>query len=93
MVRSIIAIAILFLATFLLPFWVQAILYVIAIFFVRHKILLLFPALFADAWYAPTRALSFGNNKTFLIVLGVIVLYFFIIKNTRITQKYGLPKA
>lgn len=92
MVRTLIALIVLFLATFLLPFWVQIILYVVAIFLVRYHVLLLIPALFADAWYAPSRELSFANNKTSLVVLGLIIVYLFIMSTTRIKERYGLEK-
>ncbi|MEK7227735.1 MAG: hypothetical protein AAB681_00055 [Patescibacteria group bacterium] len=92
MLRSIVAVIILLIATFFLPFWVQAGLYVLALFFVRYKILLLLPAIFADAWYAPTHTLSFSNNKIFLLVLFMLIIYFLVIRNTRITQKYDLEK-
>lgn len=92
MLRAIVAIAILFVATFFLPFWVQGVLYIVAIFLIRHRVLLLLPALFADAWYAPAHTLSPSDNKTFLIVLGMLIVYFLIVKNTRIIQKYDLEK-
>lgn len=93
MVRTILAVGILFLATFFLPFWLQAIFYILAVFFVRHRLWLLLPAFFADAWYSPMRSLSFHNNKTVLIVFAIIVIYFIIVRNTRVAQTYGLPKA
>jgi hypothetical protein len=92
MVRTVIAICVIMVATFFLPFWSQLLLYAVGIFLVRHHIALLVPALFADAWYAPARNLSFDNNKTVLIVLGMIIVYSLVIRNTRITQTYGLEK-
>lgn len=92
MIRTILALIVLFLATFFLPFWAQAVLYVVAILAVRHRIWLLLPALFADLWYSPLRSLSLHNNKTVVLVLGMLVVYFVIVRNTRVTQTYGLPK-
>ncbi len=92
MIRTIGAVVILFLATFFLPFWVQGILYLLAVLTVRHRVLLLLPAFFADAWYAPVRTFSVHNNKTVLIVIGMILIYVAIVRNTRVTQTYGLPK-
>ena len=92
MIRSFIAILALFVATLFLPFWVQIAFYLLAILLFRYKFLFLIPAILADAWYAPSHNLSLQNNKTFLLVAGMLVVYFFIIKNTRTTQKYGLEK-
>ena len=92
MIRTIVALIVLFFATFFLPFWLQVVLYVVAILTVRHRIWLLLPALFADLWYSPVRSLSFHSNKTILLVFGMLVIYFVIVRNTRVTQTYGLSK-
>ncbi len=92
MIRTIVAIAIIFFATFFLPFWIQIVLYATAIILVNHRLFLLVPALFADAWYAPVRDFSPMNNKTVLVVAVMIVLYLIIIRRTRITAQYGLSK-
>lgn len=92
MVRIIFAVIVIFGATFFLPFWMQIIFYVVAIFLVRYHALLLIPALFADAWYAPTRELTPSNNKTILVVIGLILIYLFIMRTTRIKERYDLEK-
>lgn len=92
MIRTTFAIVIIFLATFFLPFWAQIILYVLAIILVQYRAFLLVPALFADAWYSPVRDISPINNKTALLVLVMIVVYLLIIRRTRISERYGLPK-
>ena len=92
MIRTTFAIVIIFLATFFLPFWAQIILYVLAIILVKYRAFLLVPALFADAWYSPVRDISPINNKTALLVLVMIVVYLLIIRRTRISERYGLPK-
>lgn len=90
MIRTIVAVILIFLATFLLPFWVQLILYVVAIIFVENRVLLLLPALFADAWYSPSRSFDPMNNKTVLLVAVMIIIYLVIIRRTRIAQSNGL---
>ena len=92
MYKSVVAIIILVLATLFLPFWIQIILYPLAIIFIRHRAWLLLPALFADAWYAPVRAFSWHDNLTTVLVLSMLAVYFLIITNTRVTQRYGLEK-
>ena len=92
MIRTILAIVILVLATLFLPFWVQAIFYLVAVLFITHRLWLLLPALFADVWYSPVRSFHLENNKTVLLVLAMLILYFIIIRNTRVTQAYGLEK-
>ncbi len=92
MIRTLIAIVIIFLATLFLPFWVQIIFYILAVILVPHRTFLLIPALFADAWYSPVRDISPANNKTALLVLGMIIVYLIVIRRTRISQNYGLPK-
>lgn len=93
MIRTAIAVIVLILATFFLPFWVQVVFYVLAIFFVRYHIVLILPALFSDSWYAPARDFTFHNNKTFLVVVSLLLVYFLIIKTTRIKERYGLSKT
>lgn len=92
MIRTIVVVVILFLATLFLPFWAQIALYLFAIVITPHRAWLLLPALFADAWYSPVRSFSIYNNKTVLLVLAMLIIYFFIIRNTRVTQTYGLEK-
>lgn len=92
MLRTILAVIILICGTFFLPFWLQILLYVVAIVFVKYNLFLLLPALLADAWYAPSRNISLVNNKTFLIVAGIILIYLLIIRTTRISERYGLEK-
>jgi hypothetical protein len=89
MIRSILAIVILFLLTIFLPFWLQIVFYIFAVIFVKPKALLLIPALFADAYYSPIRNLLPANNKTFLWVLFIIVLYEIIIRNTRLSYVFS----
>ncbi len=90
--KTLAAVVVLFFAVFFLPFWIQVVLFVLSILLVPHRVFLLVPALFADAWYAPVRSISLNNNKTTLFVLGLIIIYTIIIRTTRVSQKYGLEK-
>ena len=92
MVRTILAVITLFCAALFLPFWLQVALYVVAIIFVRHRAFLLLPALLSDTWYAPVRSFTVSNNKTFLLVSVMILVYLLIIRTTRISERYGLEK-
>ncbi len=93
MIRTVLAVIILFGVALFLPFWLQVLLYVLAVVLVKHRSLLLLPALFSDAWYAPVRDLSIVHNKTFLVVLGMIFVYLLIMRTTRFSHRYGLPKT
>ncbi|MCC7436329.1 hypothetical protein IT402_00415 [Candidatus Nomurabacteria bacterium] len=92
MLRSIFYIAVLFVATVFLPFWAQMVIFVYAIFVIKHKILVLAPALFADIWYAPHTGLFLNNNKTFLLVSLILLVYFLVVRTTRVRQKYDFEK-
>lgn len=90
MLKTLIAVALLCLAVVYLPIFVQIAMFAVAVVFVRYQLLLLVPAFFADAWYSPVRAVSFGNNKMTLIVIGMIVFYYIVMRMTRIRERYGL---
>ncbi|MBP6857599.1 MAG: hypothetical protein KBC11_00160 [Candidatus Pacebacteria bacterium] len=92
MIRTIFYLVILFGATLFLPFWIQITLYLIGFFIIKHKVSMLAPALFADIWYAPSDTISLGNYKTFLIILGFLIIYFLISKTTRVREKYDFEK-
>lgn len=90
--KSLLVLTILVLGILFVPFWVQIVLYLISIFLINPKFLLILPAMFSDAWYAPSRDLSISNNKTLLIVFGILIVYYFLLFNTRLIQNYGLEK-
>lgn len=92
MIRSLGVIFFIFIAVLFLPFWLQAILYVLAILLIRYKVLLLLPAMFSDLWYAPSSRLDLANFKTTILVASLLLLYVLIIKNTRLLQNNGLAK-
>ncbi len=90
MVKALIAILVLCVAVLYAPFWVQISLFLIAILFSPYKWIFLLPALLADAWYSPVRNFAPANNKTLLLVVGVLLMYTLIIRMTRIRERYGL---
>lgn len=92
MIRSFGFVAIIFASALFLPFWAQGVLYIWAILTIRYKPLVLLPAIFSDIWYAPSGNFSLVNLKTTLLVLAGLIVYFFIIKNTRLLQNNGLAK-
>lgn len=92
MTRTFVYLAILFGATLFLPFVVQILLYLVGFFVIKHKYMMLAPALFADIWYAPKDTISVANYKTFLMILGFLIIYFLISKTTRVREKYDFEK-
>lgn len=92
MLRTSIAIIILIGATFFVPFWLQGLLYVVCLFVVRYRLVLIIPAIIADAWYAPEHRLTIADNKMLLLVLGMVALFTLVVRTTRISQRYGLEK-
>ncbi len=92
MVRTIIALLILIVATFFAPIWLQGLLYVACLFIVRYRLVLIIPAIIADAWYAPEHHLTVSDNKMLLLVLGMVALFTVVVRTTRISQRYGLEK-
>jgi branched-subunit amino acid ABC-type transport system permease component len=92
MVKTFSALALLFIATLWLPIWVQVILYVLAVMFVPQRILLLLPAVFADAYYAPTASFSLYTLQTTLFVFALLCAHYIIINKTRIGLLYGMEE-
>ena len=91
MIRTIIAVAILILVVLFLPVWVQVAFFVIAVITTRYRLMLFIPAVFADVLYRPVDSFSFSYIKMTLIVAGLLVLHWLIIKKTRFRQLiYGL---
>lgn len=92
MLRTIVFVLILFISILFLPFWIQVCLYFLAILFSKHRIIMLIPAIFADVWYAPYNYVSFATSKNFLIVLGMLLIYYLIIRTTRVKENYVFQK-
>lgn len=93
MIRSLIALGILVVATFFLPVWAQLILYAIVLCSVKYGWGIIIPALLSDAWYAPVHTLfSLRSNMMTLLALCMVLVYTVLIRSTRISQQYGLEK-
>ncbi len=91
MTRTVVAMVLIGVAIFIAPLWVQYSLFILAIIFVRHNILLLIPAIFADALYAPHPGILTGYTNT-LIVAVLLLAYTIIMKKTRVGTLYGVAK-
>jgi hypothetical protein len=92
MLRTLLILIILVIATLLLPFYLQIPIYIISLFLMRYRSLILIPAIVADSWYAPSIGFSVFYNKTFLFALSILFVHFIIIRFTRISQYYDLEK-
>lgn len=88
MIRTIVALIALIISILWLPLWVQFGLFVIAVLVVRYRILLLVPAVFADALYAPTSALSLGHFKMTMIIGALLVIWYIVATQTRLGTRY-----
>lgn len=91
MTRTLAAIVLIGVAIFIAPLWLQYSLFVLSIIFVRHNILLLIPAMFADALYAPYTGILTGYTNT-LIVAVLLLVYTVIMKKTRVGTLYDVAK-
>ncbi len=93
MIRTIVATFFLCLAVLFTAWWVQIILFVIALFLVKYKVALIIPAVLSDVLYGPSSSWSFGESVATLFVLGSLLVYWFLITKTRLmTIIYGVEK-
>mgnify|MGYP003494592343 CR=1 FL=1 len=92
MIRSLGITLFIFVSALFLPFWFQAILYILAILMIRYKVLVLLPAVFSDIWYSSYGGVGLSDFKTTILVLVGLGIYLLIIKNTRLLQNNGLEK-
>lgn len=92
MFRALVAILILICAILWLPFWLQIVIFAVAIILVRLRLLLILPAILADLIYAPTHNLSFVNFRVSLLIIAMIVLWQVLISQTRLADLYVLEK-
>lgn len=88
MIRTIVALLILIISILWLPLWVQIGLFVVAVLVVRYRVLLLVPAVFADALYAPTSALSVGHFKMTMLVGALLIIWYIVATQTRLGTHY-----
>ena len=92
MIRTAIAIVLLLAAIVWLPFWVQVVLFVVAIVLVPYRLALFIPAAVADALYAPG-GISLSHVKyTVLVAVGMIV-YWALMTKTRVGEFYAVEKS
>lgn len=87
MLRTTIAVIILCGVILWLPVWVQISLFAIAVILVPYRLVLLAPAVIADALYAPSSAFTVTHFKMTILVFGLLFIYWFITSYTRI--QYG----
>ncbi len=88
MIRTIIALILLIISILWLPLWVQIGLFVVAVLVVRYRTLLIVPAVFADALYAPTSTLSVGHFKVTMVVAALLVIWYIVATQTRLGTQY-----
>lgn len=86
MVRSILATVLLVGVVIWTPFWVQCVLFALAVVWMRYRLLCLVPAILADVLYAPTDSFGIANFKMTLIVLAMISVWSIIIRQTRLAD-------
>jgi len=70
------------MGVFFLPLWVQVLLFVLALFLLEKKYLLIIPAVIADVLYMPQSASVLP--KTLLGVIGMLLVVTLINNKTRI---------
>lgn len=89
MIRATVALLTIISAVIWLPVWAQLGLFVVAILLVKYRLVMLIPAIFADALYAPTVHLSIFNFKMTIFVLTLLLIYWLVITQTRIGVLYA----
>lgn len=86
MLNTLLAVALLFVAVLWMPLWFQLGFFLLCIFFVRKRLLLLIPAIFADVMYAPKYDILMLKMTFYVGVM--IFLWWFITTKTRIGSSY-----
>lgn len=76
------------LGVFFLPLWLQIILIILVVFFIRPASLALIPASLADLAYSPGTEKLFSNLKVTGIAILFLILYWILKKRTRIFHLY-----
>lgn len=74
------------LAVLALPIWLQMVGFFIAVIFMRYRLVLFIPAVFSDVLYRATGSFSFEYIKMTLVVVGLLLLYWFVTEKTRFVQ-------
>ncbi len=89
MIRTALAIAVIFAAILWLPLWVQLALFVLAVSMFPYRLALFIPAAVADALYAPV-GISIPGLKYTLVVAALIIMHWVIVNKTRVKDFYAV---
>ncbi|MBP6904891.1 MAG: hypothetical protein KBB91_02450 [Candidatus Pacebacteria bacterium] len=86
MIQTILAIVVLLGAVLWLPVWVQIVFFILATVVVRHRLLLLVPAIVADVMYAPNPSFAIEHFIMTGIVLGMLLVWYVVVHQTRLGE-------
>lgn len=92
MIRIVVGIIMLVIATIWLPVWVQLIGYVIFCIVTAYPAALFFVAALADAIYSPMHSIAPGNHYYILYALCIYVIFELAMRFTRLKQLYEMEK-
>lgn len=87
MIRTILIVIGLIVAVLWLPFWVQLILFCLAILITPYRLLLFVPAVFADVLYAPRPSLVYC--KMTILVAVLLIIWWIVMNKTRLGERYA----
>lgn len=88
MLKTVCAVIVVLMATIWLPIWIQILLYIIAVFVLPYQFLLLIPALYADALYAPHGGISLSMHLYTVGVAILLMVRWVLVHKTRIGILY-----
>ena len=89
MIRTTLAIAVIFWAILCLPLWAQLLLFGLGVVVLPYRLLLFIPAVVADALYAPV-GISIPGLKYTLVVAALIIMHWVIVHKTRVKDFYAV---
>ena len=90
MIQTAIYVFLLIVAVIAVPLWAQLVIFAVTMLFIPERIALLIPAVFADVLYSPTRTLSPENLKMTIFTIIILIAYWLVITQTRVSHVYGL---
>lgn len=88
MIRTIVGLIVIIASILWLPLWLQIGLFVIAMITLSYRVLLLIPAIVADALYAPTQRLTITHFKMTAVVSVLLILWYLVVSQTRLGNYY-----
>ena len=88
MIRTILWTILIGVSVLWMPVWFQITLFIFAIVFLPYRLVLLIPAIFADALYATNTSLTLGHFKMTFLIGAMIVLWYVIVTQTRLTTTH-----